>query len=73
VSDEGALTAEPILILDHRIRKLRHVNSRSGQGPVGTTIVCTRATWEDAYDMHQQFIFFVDRETYDTVNIHSIL
>jgi hypothetical protein len=35
VSDEGALTVEPIFILDHRIRQLRCRNNRSGQGPVG--------------------------------------
>jgi hypothetical protein len=67
VSDEGALTTELILILDHRIRKLRcrTVDQVKVQwdnySPYSTT-------WEDAYDMHQQLLFFLfDRETYDTV------
>jgi hypothetical protein len=60
VSDEGALRAEPDCILDHRIRQLRRrmVDQVKVQwdsyGPHS-------ATWEDAYDMRQQFPFLSDR------------
>jgi hypothetical protein len=59
VSDEGALKAVPIHILDHRIRKLqrRTVNQVKVQwenySPRSTT-------WEDAYDMRQQFPYLFD-------------
>jgi hypothetical protein len=60
VSDEGALMAEPVLILDHRVRKLRHrmVDQVKVQWD---SYSLHSATWEDAYDMHQQFPFLFDR------------
>ena len=60
ISDEGVLTAEPVCISDQRVRWLRRrmvdqvkVQSDSySPHPV---------TWEDAYDMRQQFTFlFID-------------
>jgi hypothetical protein len=70
VSDEGALTAEPVCILDQRVRQLRcrTVDQVKVQwdsySPHSTT-------WEDAYDMRQQFPFlFIDLSycgTYDIV------
>jgi hypothetical protein len=59
ISDEGALTVEPILILDHRIQNLwrRTIDQVKVQwdnySPHSTT-------WEDAYDMCQQFPFVFD-------------
>jgi hypothetical protein len=56
VFDQGALTVEPIRILDHFIRQLwcRTVDQVKVQwdnySPHSTT-------WEDAYDMRQQFPF----------------
>ena len=60
VSDEGALTVEPVHILYHHVRKLRRRTvdqvkvqwDNYGQHS---------ATWEDAYDMRQQFPFLFDR------------
>jgi hypothetical protein len=60
VLDEGALMAEPICILDHRIRQLRRRTVEQVKvqwdkySPHSTT-------WEDAYDMRQQFPFLFDR------------
>jgi hypothetical protein len=59
VSNEGALMAEPIRILDHHIRQLRHRTidqfkvQWDNYSPHSTT-------WEDAYDMHLQFPFLFD-------------
>jgi hypothetical protein len=54
VSDEGALTTEPIRILDHLIRQLRRriVDQVKVQWDNYSP---HSATWEDAYDMRQQF------------------
>ena len=66
VSDEGALTAEPVHILDQRVRQLRRrtVDQVKVQwdnySPHSTT-------WEDTYVICQQFPFLFDRWTYDTV------
>jgi hypothetical protein len=60
VSDEGALTAEPVRILDQRIRQLRRrtVDQVKVQWD---SYSLHSATWEDAYDMRQQFAFlFID-------------
>jgi hypothetical protein len=60
VSDEGALTAESVCILDHRVRKLRRrtVDRVKVQWDNYSPHL---ATWEDAYDMRQQFPFLFDR------------
>jgi hypothetical protein len=60
VSDEGVLTAEPVCILDHRVRQLRRrtVDQVKVQWDSYSP---HSATWEDAYDMHQQFPFLFDR------------
>ena len=52
VSDEGVLTAEPIRIMDHRIRQLRRrmVDQIKIQWDNYSS---QSATWEDAYDMCQ--------------------
>jgi hypothetical protein len=60
VSDEGALTAEPVRILDQRVRQLRRrmVDQVKVQWDSYSP---HSATWEDAYDMRQQFPFlFID-------------
>jgi hypothetical protein len=59
VSDEGALTAEPVHILDHCVRQLRHrmVDQVKVQWD---NYSLHSVTWEDAYDMHQQFPFLFD-------------
>jgi hypothetical protein len=60
LSDEGALMAQPVHILDHCVRQLRHrtVDQVKVQwdsySPHSTT-------WEDAYDMRQQFPFLFER------------
>ena len=50
VSDEGVLMAEPVRILDHRVRQLRHrtVDQVKVQWD---NYSLHSATWEDAYDM----------------------
>jgi hypothetical protein len=60
VSDEGALTAEPVRISDQRVRQLRR--RMVDQVKVQWDSYSPHpATWEDAYDMHQQFTFlFID-------------
>jgi hypothetical protein len=60
VSGEGALTAEPVHILDHRVRQLRRrtVDQVKVQWDSYSP---HSATWEDAYDMRQQFPFLFDR------------
>ena len=59
VSDEGALTAEPVRILDHRVRQLRR--RTIDQVKVQWDSYSPHsATWEDAYDMRQQFPFLFD-------------
>ena len=56
VSDEGALTAEPVRILDHRVRQLRR--QTVDQVKVQWDSYSPHsATWEDADDMRQQFPF----------------
>jgi hypothetical protein len=56
VSDEGVLTAEPVRILEQCVRQLRcrtidQVKVQwDGYSPHSVT-------WEDAYDMRQQFLF----------------
>ena len=60
VSDEGALTAEPVRILDQRVRPLRcqTVDQVKDQWDSYSP---HSATEEDAYDMRQQFTFlFID-------------
>jgi hypothetical protein len=54
VSDEGALMEDPIHILDHHIRQLRHrtIDNIKVQWDNYSPNL---ATGEDAYDMHQQF------------------
>jgi hypothetical protein len=60
VSDEGSLMVEPIQILDHRIQQLgfRIVNQVKFQWD---NYIPHSATWEDAYEMRQQFPYFLDR------------
>ena len=60
VSDEGALMAEPVHILDHRVRQLWHrtIDQVKVQWDSYSPHL---ATWEDAYDMRQQFPFLFDR------------
>jgi hypothetical protein len=60
VSDEGALMAEPVRILDHRFRQLRRrtVDQVKVQWD---SYSLHSAAWEDAYDMLQQFPFLFDR------------
>jgi hypothetical protein len=52
VSDKGALTAEPVRILDQRVRQLRRrtVDQVKVQWDSYSP---HSATWEDAYDMRQ--------------------
>jgi hypothetical protein len=60
VLDEGVLTAESVCILDHCVRQLRC--QMVDQVKVQWDIYSLHsATWEDAYDMHQQFPFLFDR------------
>jgi hypothetical protein len=60
VSDEGALRAEPVHILDQRVRQLRRrtVDQIKVQWD---SYSLHSTTWEDAYDMHQQLPFLLDR------------
>ena len=60
VSDEGALLAEPVHILDHRIWQLRHRTVEQVKVQWDSYSPHS-ATWEDAYDMRQQFPFLFDR------------
>jgi hypothetical protein len=57
---EGALTAKLVRILDHHVRQLRHrmVEQVKVQWDNYSP---HSATWEDAYDMRQQFPFLFDR------------
>ena len=60
VSDEGALTAEPVCISDQRVRRLRRrmVDQVKVQWDSYSLHL---ATWEDTYHMRQQFTFlFID-------------
>jgi hypothetical protein len=60
VSDEGALTADPVRILDQCVRQLRRrmVDQVKVQWD---SYSLYSATWEDAYDMRQQLTFlFID-------------
>ena len=59
VSVEGALTAEPIHILDHCIRKLRHRTVYQVKFQWDNYSLHL-VTWEEAYDMRQQFPFLFD-------------
>ena len=70
VSDEGALMAEPICILDHRMRQLR-CRTVDRVKVQWDNYSPHSATQEDACDMRQWFPFLFDRQTYDTV-IHFI-
>ena len=58
--------AEPVRILDHRVRQLRcqMVDQVKVQWDSYSPDL---VTWEDTYDMRQQFPFLFDRYTYDTV------
>jgi hypothetical protein len=60
VSDEGALTVDPVRILDHCVRQLRSriIDEVKVQWDNYST---HSMTWEDAYDMRQQFPFLFDR------------
>jgi hypothetical protein len=58
VSDEGVLTAEPVRILDQRVRQLRR--RTVDQVKVQWDSYSPHSvTWEDAYDMRQQFPFLL--------------
>jgi hypothetical protein len=59
VSYEGAVTTEPIHILDHHIQQIRcrTVDQVKVQWDNYSP---HSATWEDAYDMHQQFPYLFD-------------
>jgi hypothetical protein len=63
VLDEGLLTMDPICILDHRIRKLRHRTVYEVK-VLWDNYSSHSTTWEDAYDMRQQFPFLFDSYTY---------
>jgi hypothetical protein len=54
LSDEGSLMAEPILILDHRIRQLwrRTIDKVKVQWDNNSP---HSSTWEDTFEMCQQF------------------
>ena len=56
VLDKGELMAEPVRILDHRVQQLRRrtVDQVKVQWDSYSP---HSATWEDAYDMRQQFHF----------------
>ena len=60
VSNEGALMAEPVRILDQRVRQLRRrtVDQVKVQWDSYSLHL---ATWEDAYDMCQWFPFLFIR------------
>jgi hypothetical protein len=60
VSDEGALTTESVRILDHHVQQLqrRMVDQVKVQWDNYSP---HSMTWEDAYDMCQQFLFLFDR------------
>ena len=58
VYDKEELMAETIRILDHRVRQLRRLDQVKVQWDNYSP---HSATWEDAYDMHQQFPFLFDR------------
>jgi hypothetical protein len=60
VSDEGVLTAELVHILDHCVQQLRRrmVDQVKFQWDSYSP---HSMTWEDTYDMHQQFPFLFDR------------
>ena len=60
VSYEGALMVELVRILDHRVRQLQHrtVDQVKVQWD---SYSLHSVTWEDAYDMRQQFPFLFDR------------
>ena len=60
VSNEGALMVELVHILDHPVRQLRcrTVDQVKVQWDSYSP---HSATWEDAYDMRQQFPFLFDR------------
>jgi hypothetical protein len=66
VSNKGALTTEPIYILDHLIRQIqcRIVNQVKVEWENYSQ---HSATWEDAYDMRQQFPYL-----FDTLDIHIL-
>jgi hypothetical protein len=56
VSNEGALMAEPVRILDQHVRQLRR--RTVDQVKVQWDSYSSHSvTWEDAYDMRQQFPF----------------
>ena len=59
VSDEGALMAEPVRILDHPVRQLRRrtIDKVKVQWDSYSP---HSATWEDTDDMRQQFSFLFD-------------
>ena len=59
-SDEGALTAESVRILDHRIWQLqrRMIDQVKVQWDNYSP---HSVTWEDAYDMRQQFPFLFNK------------
>jgi hypothetical protein len=59
VSDEGALMAEPVRILDHHVRQLqrRMVDQVKVQWDSYSP---HSVTWEDTDDMHQYFPFLFD-------------
>jgi hypothetical protein len=72
VSGDGALTPEPIHILAHHIRQLRRqtIDQVKVQWDNYSPHL---ATWEDAYDMCQQFPFLFDRETFISCEILYLL
>jgi hypothetical protein len=60
VLDKGELTDKPIHILDHRVRQLRCQTIEQVKVQWDNYSPHS-ATWEDAYDMRQQFPFLFDR------------
>jgi hypothetical protein len=62
VSDEGALMVETICILDHCIRQLQRRTVDQVKVPWDNYSPHS-STWEDAYDMHQQFPYLFDSYT----------
>ena len=58
VSDEGALTVEPVCILDQRVQQLRRRTIDQVKVKWDNYSLHS-ATWEDAYDMRQQFPFLL--------------
>jgi hypothetical protein len=59
VLDEGVLTVDLVHILDHLVRQLRHQTVDQVKVQWDNYSLHS-VTWEDAYDMRQQFPFLFD-------------